>query len=180
MSAFEIDVQIDDLPDGEAALAPVDADALADVAAATLRHAGLERAALSLVLTDDATVHTLNRDYRGVDATTDVLSFAAQDADRGAGGLQEVPPELAELLGAQLGDVIIALPYAARQAARFGNSLDAELRLLTVHGVLHLLGYEHDTAEEEAAMWAAQEEILSGFGVRGLSHRNHDAPGAPP
>ena len=63
---------------------------------------------------------------------------------------------------------------AARQAERFGNSFAAELRLLTVHGVLHLLGYDHATLEEEAEMWALQEEILAPFGDRGLSQRDHD------
>ena len=177
-SPFEVDIQVENCAEGDVPAAQVDADALVEVVAAALRHAGLERGVLSLVLTDDATVQALNRDYRGVDAPTDVLSFAAQDEDESASRPQGAPPELAALLAAQLGDVIIALPYAARQAQRFGNSLDAELRLLAVHGVLHLLGYEHDTAEEEAAMRAAQEEILAPFGVRGLSHRDHEQGGA--
>jgi probable rRNA maturation factor len=174
--AFDIAVQVDDALAGDAFAAQVDTVALASAIAAALRHAGLGRAALSVVLTDDATVRHLNRAYRGVDAPTDVLSFAAQDEGEGPGEPQDLPAELADLLDAQLGDVIVALPYAARQAERFGNSFDAELRLLAVHGVLHLLGYDHATPEEEAEMWALQEEILASFGDRGLSHRDHDHP----
>ena len=171
--ALEIDVQIDEIFAGT-----VDADLLAAAARAALQQQAWSAGTLAIVVTSDEAVQQLNRDYRGVDAPTDVLSFAAQDEDESASHPQGAPPELAALLAAQLGDVIIALPYAARQAQRFGNSLDAELRLLAVHGVLHLLGYEHDTAEEEAAMWAAQEEILAPFGVRGLSHRDHEQGGA--
>ena len=174
LPAFDIAVQMDDTLLGDAFAAQVDTDALADAVAAALRHAGLERAALSVVLTDDATVRHLNRAYRGVDAPTDVLSFAAQDEGEGPAEPQGLPADLADLLDAELGDVIVALPYAARQAERFGNSFAAELRLLTVHGVLHLLGYDHATPEEEAEMWALQEEILAPFGDRGLSQRDHD------
>lgn len=175
-AAFDVAVQVDDTLADDPFAAQVDADALAVVVASALRRAGLERAALSIVLTDDATVRHLNLAYRGVDAPTDVLSFAAQDEDEGATGPQGLPVELAKLLEAQLGDVIVALPYAARQAQRFGNSFAAELRLLAVHGVLHLLGYDHATPEEEAAMWALQEDILAPFGDQSLSHRDHDRP----
>lgn len=166
---IEVAVQVEDSV--AALLGEEIAARLEAVAAAVLVHAGLSDATLSLLLTDDDEVQQLNREYRGVDATTDVLSFAAHD---GSLALQEIPDDLRAALERELGDVLIAVPYAQRQAARFGNSLEAELHLLAVHGVLHLLGHDHATPEEEAALWALQEEILRPFGVTGLSLRPHD------
>ncbi len=162
---YEIDVQVD-----EGFIQQVDEATLQQVAEATLRRVGVASAALALVVTDDGVVQELNCTYRGVDAPTDVLSFAAHDAPVAG----DLPPELAELLDRSLGDVVISLPYAARQAARFGVSTRAEICLLVAHGVLHLLGYDHDTAENEAEMWALQEEILAGLGVTGLSFRQYE------
>jgi probable rRNA maturation factor len=105
-------------------------------------------AELTLVLTGDAQVHALNRQFREVDAPTDVLSFPVGDVD----------PETGRLY---LGDVIISLPRAQAQAQAEGHSLEDELRLLVVHGVLHLLGYDHADEQEQAVMWAAQTEILT-------------------
>lgn len=149
----------------------VDAQALEAVAAAVLAHEGVDAAALSIVITHDEVIQRFNLDYRGLDAPTDVLSFAAQEGDE---PLLDLPVELADALDKELGDVVIALPYARRQAEQFGNTLDAELKLLVAHGVLHLLGYDHDSPEAEAALWALQEEILAGFGVAGLSHRTYE------
>jgi probable rRNA maturation factor len=109
---------------------------------------------LSLVITDEATVHALNAQFRGVDAPTDVLSFPA-DAPK--------VPEAAPY--PYLGDVIIAYPRAAAQAQQAGHSVEAELLLLTVHGVLHLLGFDHDTDAARAAMWAAQDAALEAIGA---------------
>ncbi|MGL4650263.1 MAG: rRNA maturation RNase YbeY [Caldilineaceae bacterium] len=169
-AGIEVAVQADDsvlelLP--EAIL-----ERLEQVAAAVLASEGLEDAALTVVLTDDDEVHRLNRDYRHVDGPTDVLSFAAHD---GSLDMQQIPDDLRAALERELGDILIAVPYAQRQAARFGNSLDAELHLLTVHGVLHLLGYDHANPPDEASMWARQEEILHTFAIDGLSLRRHDA-----
>jgi probable rRNA maturation factor len=85
-----------------------------------------------------------------------------------------LPDELAGEMAAYLGDIIIAYPYCAAQAAAFGVSVAAELRLMAVHGTLHLLGDDHDTAEAEAAMWARQDAILAQFGDRGLSARRYN------
>ncbi len=159
----------------------VDGTLLEAVAMAVLQRNGVTSAALAIVITDDATVQSLNRDYRGVDAPTDVLSFASQDDDEMADAVehsavsQNLPPELAALLAHSLGDVIIAYPYAVHQAHHFGVTPAAELCLLVAHGVLHLLGYDHATPEEEAAMWLIQEEVLAGFGQQGLSHRRYEA-----
>ncbi len=164
---IEIDVQIDEI---FAEL--VDADRLAAVARATLQQQAAV-GVLTIVVTSDEAVQQLNRDYRGVDAPTDVLSFAAQESSDEEPELV-LPPEVAAELAAYLGDIVIAYPYAARQAVRFGNSAAAELRLLTVHGVLHLLGYDHATPAEEAAMWAIQEQVLAAFGDAALARRAYD------
>lgn len=109
-------------------------------------------ALLSVVITDDDEIQSLNRQFRGIDAPTDVLSFA-DDA-----------PDASFVIGAgeppYLGDVILSYPRAEEQAAEQGHVVDDELRLLTVHGVLHLLGYDHAMPKEEAAMWSRQDAIL--------------------
>ena len=107
---------------------------------------------LTIVLTDDAQLHTLNREYLDVDAPTDVLSFPSDETDPDTGSRY-------------LGDILISVPYAARQSQQAGNSLEAEVQLLTVHGVLHLLGHDHAEPEEKARMWRAQAEILAGLGL---------------
>jgi probable rRNA maturation factor len=113
---------------------------------------GEERAELSVVLTDDAELRDLNRTYRGVDAPTDVLSFPQRE------GEGNPAPNL-------LGDVVISVPRAVEQAERYGHSTAREVGFLTVHGILHLLGWDHQTAEEEARMMAASEAILQGLGL---------------
>lgn len=116
-----------------------------------LRHQG-RPGELTLVITDDEGIQALNRDFLGVDAPTDVLSFSAQED----GGPFVAAPDA----GGYLGDVILSYPRAVEQARQQGHSTEQELNLLVVHGVLHLLGYDHAGAEEKAAMWAQQEAIL--------------------
>jgi probable rRNA maturation factor len=151
----------------------VDGASLEAVVATTLQRHGGELAdvtEVALVVTSDEAVQALNRDFRGIDAPTDVLSFAAQESLATAPDLL-LPPELAAEMDRHLGDVVIAYPYAERQAQRFGNSLAAELRLLAIHGTLHLLGYDHATSDEEEAMWAEQEAILAPLGEANLARR---------
>ncbi len=112
-------------------------------------------ASLSILLTDDAQIRSLNRDYRGIDAPTDVLSFEVHERD----------PETGYFY---LGELILSTPYADRQARKNGNSLEAELQLLVVHGVLHLLGHDHAVPDEKAKMWQAQNEILAKLGLSGI------------
>jgi probable rRNA maturation factor len=114
---------------------------------------------LTIVLTDDTQLHELNRDYLGIDAPTDVLSFPASETD----------PETARRY---LGDIIISIPRAGEQARAAGHTLEAEVQLLTVHGTLHLLGYNHAEAEEKARMWKAQAEVLEGLGVADIKTDN--------
>jgi len=100
---------------------------------------------LNLLLTDDEQMRTLNRTFRGLDKPTDVLSFSQIE---GRDARFVLPPSSVTMLG----DVIISIDTAARQAAEQGHSLAYELRHLAVHGGLHLLGYDHETDEEEAEM----------------------------
>ena len=104
------------------------------------------------IVTDDE-IHTLNRDYRNVDRATDVLSFAL-DEDGGE----------PELVGGPevhlLGDIIISAETAARQAEEFGHGLEREIVYLAVHGLLHLLGYDHMQEEDKVEMRAKEEEAL--------------------
>ena len=113
---------------------------------------------LTIVMTDDAQLHELNRDYLDIDAPTDVLSFPASETD----------PETARRY---LGDILISIPRAAEQARAAGHTLKAEAQLLTVHGTLHLLGYDHAEAEEKARMWKAQAEVLERLGLSGIEIR---------
>ncbi|RME82053.1 MAG: rRNA maturation RNase YbeY [Caldilineae bacterium] len=113
---------------------------------------------VTVVVTDDETVAHLNRRFLGAEGPTDVLSFpSGGEDDQGF----VLPPQSEPYLG----DVIIALPYAHEQARRQGHDLADELDLLVVHGVLHLLGYDHANAEEKAEMWAKQEAILAQLGA---------------
>jgi probable rRNA maturation factor len=109
----------------------------------------LPRAELSIVLCDDAIIHVLNRDHRKKDRPTDVLAFA----------LREGP--YAELAGAMLGDVVISLDTAARQAREKKVSLDREVTMLLAHGLLHLLGHDHRTRAEERRMTARTDALIA-------------------
>ena len=116
---------------------------------------------VTLVIGDDDLLRQLNRDYRGIDEVTDVLSFAAREQPDAA----QVPFVTAPEAENYLGDVVISFSTAARQAAEAGQSPEQELCLLAVHGVLHLLGYDHATPEEEEAMWAIQDAVLAGLSL---------------
>ena len=113
---------------------------------------------LSIVLTDDARLQQLNRDYLGIDAPTDVLSFPASETD----------PETGVRY---IGDILISMPRAQAQAETAGHPLESEVQLLVVHGVLHLLGHDHAEPEEKARMWTAQAEILETLGLGSIQIR---------
>lgn len=106
--------------------------------------------AMTVSVTTAEEVRALNRDYAGLDETTDVLSFGAEDEPYAVEPGE--PP--------YLGDVIIARPVAAAQAQERGHSLLAELQILTIHGSLHLLGYDHQDAEQQAEMQARESAAL--------------------
>ena len=116
---------------------------------AVLEVLGMPQAELSLLLCDDAFILPLNRDYRGKDQPTDVLSFAQRE---GEGADPEDP---------LLGDVIISVETARRQARERGHSLEVELRVLLVHGILHLLGHDHELDAEADVMEAEEGRLLA-------------------
>ncbi len=116
-----------------------------------LQSQGLEGSEVSLSIVDDREMHELNLRYRGVDRTTDVLSFP----------LEEERPKEPCLLG----DIIVSAPMAQQQAQEYGHSLLREMSFLVVHGTLHLLGYDHMTPAEDAEMQRLQEEVLSSLGI---------------
>ena len=109
---------------------------------------------LSVVFVDNAYIQNVNRQFRGFDSPTDVLSFPADE-----------PPVEIDGEPPYLGDLIIAYPYASEQAAREDHALNDSLSLLVVHGTLHLLGYDHDTPDNRAEMWAAQDAALTALGI---------------
>ena len=114
----------------------------------TLSALGCPEAEVGCLLVTDHRIRALNRRYRGEDHPTDVLAFPQGE---GSG-----PPGHPGLLG----DVVISVETAARQAARAGHSLEREAALLLVHGILHLLGHDHATAAERRQMWALQRRLL--------------------
>ena len=141
---------------------------LAAAAQATLHACGRDGQALSVLVVDDDELRRFNRIYRQQDTATDVLSFAVQE---GSPLSQEIPEALTAELDAELGDLMLAFPYASRQSERYGHSLAAELQLLVVHGTLHLIGYDHDTPARQEEMWRKQSEILNSLTAEDLSPR---------
>jgi probable rRNA maturation factor len=125
---------------------------LTQVAKITLTTLGAPSGELSLVLGNEEQVRDLNRKYRNIDRPTDVLSFKDESKDPDSGLVY-------------FGDVIIAVPVAKTQAESAGHSVEAELSLLTVHGILHLLDYDHSDNEEKAEMWKIQSKILQSLNL---------------
>ena len=144
-----------------------DVEVIHNAVLATLKAHDAEACEVSVLLTDDADIKHLNRDYRGIDTPTDVLAFAMRDGEDG-----NVNPNL-------LGDLVISIETASRQVTtgdQFSathssfetekqeatyDSLETEVALLAVHGVLHLLGYDHQTQEEATVMFEKQKAIFS-------------------
>ena len=128
--------------------------ALRNAVNVTLRHEQIKPPkTVSVLLTDDDQLHQLNRDFRDVDEPTDVLSFPPGETMPGTKGEN------------YLGDIVISVPTAQRQADEGGHTLKSELQLLTVHGALHLLGYDHETPDEKDQMWWVQASILAQIGA---------------
>jgi probable rRNA maturation factor len=106
----------------------------------------------SLTLVSDEEIRGLNRQYRKIDKSTDVLSFLMGEPNYDDKSMT-------------LGDIIISVPTAVRQANRHGHTLERELAFLTVHGMLHLLGYDHVSPADERIMFAKQEQVLNSLGI---------------
>jgi probable rRNA maturation factor len=141
-------------------LNPQTADWMEKLAVLTLQTAKsrsfAETSELSLVLVGDAQMRRLNRQYRGMDKTTDVLSFPLLEGKKLKSGLPT---------RTLLGDVVISLPQTRKQAKEAGKTFEAEAALLLVHGILHLLGYDHGSKAEEKLMFGLQGQILKKFKV---------------
>lgn len=112
---------------------------------------------VSLMFTDDETIHEMNREYRGIDRPTDVLSFALEEGEE-----EEIYGGPEENL---LGDIIISVETAVRQAEEYGHSVEREMSFLALHGMLHLLGYDHMEEEERQEMRAQEKAILESLGI---------------
>lgn len=127
-----------------------DYDYLNGVIESTLKHEKVKNAILSIVFVNDEEIRRINKEYRGIDKVTDVISFAFEDNLKILYNKMRV-----------LGDIYICIPRMLEQAKDYGHSEKRELSFLTVHGLLHLLGYDHMNKDEEEKMFALQELILS-------------------
>lgn len=110
---------------------------------------------VSCVLVDDERIHEINREYRHIDRSTDVISFAMEDNDQ----------FYVEGMPRTLGDIFISVDHAKKQAEEYGHSLRREMCFLFTHGILHLLGYDHMTDEQEKEMFGLQNEILGALSI---------------
>lgn len=120
-----------------------------------------KQAEMSLTFVLNPEIRELNRDYRGIDRATDVISFAIEDDD----DLANLPAEIRAELPVELGDLVISIDKVAEQALFLNHSADRELGYLLVHGFLHLNGYDHEEPADEKKMFTLQEEILDGLGL---------------
>ena len=139
---------------------PIDEDLAAEIRRALEKVGELYDAAdaeVSITLTDDAHIHALNREYRAVDRPTDVISFALNESEE---------PEIAGGPAIDvLGDIVLSVERAKAQAAEYGHSLRREIGFLTVHGMLHLLGYDHVEEAERQEMEEEQRLVMAALGV---------------
>ena len=110
---------------------------------------GIENAVFAIIIVDDREIRDLNKNYRNIDAATDVISFALED-------------DTTSIIDTRvLGDIYISIDRAKAQALEYEHSLKRELSFLALHGLLHLLGFDHETAEDEEKMFALQKEVLA-------------------
>lgn len=131
-----------------------DYDYLNEVIKKTLAKENVDNAIFSIIFVDLEEIHKLNKEYRNIDRPTDVISFALEDSED-----FEVPGVRV------LGDIYICIPRMQEQAISYGHSEKRELSFLTCHGLLHILGYDHMTKEDEAIMFKKQDEVLEECGI---------------
>lgn len=120
----------------------------------TLKREKLENVEFNIIFVDEKTIHEINKTYRNIDRVTDVISFALEDN------------KTIELDHRLLGDIYICIEKARVQAIEYNHSFTRELSFLAIHGLLHLLGYDHMEKEEELVMFQKQEDILNEFGIK--------------
>ena len=115
----------------------------------------IKKASCSIIIVDNDYIHKLNKEYRGINRPTDVISFALEDDKT-----MVIPDEIR-----LLGDIYISIDKAKEQAKEYGHSLERELCFLAVHGIYHLLGYNHEKEEAAEIMFKKQEEVLEEYGI---------------
>lgn len=126
---------------------------VSETAGSVISHMQVEQEQeITIIINDDVFIQKLNLEYLGIDSPTDVLSFS----------VDEVDPETNRNY---LGDIIISFPHAAEQAQKGGHSTQAEVQLLIVHGILHLMGYDHDEERSKEEMWRIQQELIEKIGI---------------
>lgn len=119
-----------------------------------LKYKKLNNVVFNVIFVNNETIRQINKEYRNIDKETDVISFALEDNE-----------EITFEFGRLLGDIYISVPKMQSQAKEYGHSVTREMAFLTIHGLLHLLGYDHMTKEDEKIMFKEQELILNGYGI---------------
>ena len=153
---FVVTIEVDDPFSAE-----VDLAELEQLVGHVLRGEGVAAPAeVSVWITDEDELHTLNRTYRNVDSSTDVLSFGAEPEDEEAQPFVSAPDQ-----PRYLGDLAVSFPHVVRQAEEYGHSRQRELSYLVTHGLLHLLGYDHEQPDEQRAMREREEAALAPVGL---------------
>lgn len=132
----------------------IDINDLNNVIEYALKHENVNNAIMNVIIIDNEKIHKINKEYRGIDRPTDVISFALEDDKTFVNTDFRV-----------LGDIYISIDKVHEQATIYGHSFRRELSFLTVHGVLHLLGYDHMEKSDEVIMFGKQEEILNELGI---------------
>lgn len=130
-------------------------DELRNVVEFALKYQKVENAIFNIIIVDEEEIHKINREYRGKDSVTDVISFALED-----------DKIFVETDFRVLGDIYVCIEKVKSQAEEYGHSFKRELAYLTIHGLLHLLGYDHMTSEEEKIMNEVEEMILNEYGIK--------------
>ena len=120
-----------------------------------LKYLKLENVEFNVIIIDNPRIHEMNKEYRGVDRETDVITFALEDH-------KDIEFEDVRLLG----DIYISIDKARSQAIEYGHSLKREISFLAIHGLLHLLGYDHMNPDDEKVMFDLQDKILDSYGIK--------------
>ncbi len=133
----------------------IDLDFERDLLNYALKYKKLDNVMFNVIFVNDEKIHDINKEYRHIDRATDVISFALEDNE-----------EISFEFGRLLGDIYISVDKIKSQSKEYGHSEKREMAFLTIHGLLHLLGYDHMNKEDETIMFDEQEAILNGFGIK--------------
>lgn len=133
----------------------IDVHFVKDLLEYALKYKKLNNVIFNVIFVDNDKIHKINKEYRNIDRATDVISFALED---------EKDIDLA--IGRVLGDIYVSVEKIKSQAKEYGHSEKREMAFLVIHGLLHLLGYDHMTKEDEEIMFKEQELILDGYGIK--------------